>query len=158
MSENYKNKIHDIAVNTFEVTCYMFPLEEWEMEDDPITEVPKDGIQSVVGFNGAAEGEMVITPTQELLTAIAANMLGEDSPSDEQKSGALGEIANIICGNLVPIFASNDKICYLDPPKIIEGGFDDAGSPKLHEETVLVYLDEGTAEITVHYSKEGEDD
>ncbi|WP_171032855.1 chemotaxis protein CheX [Fodinibius saliphilus] len=157
MSENYKDKIYDIAVNTFEVTCYMFPLEEWEMEDDPITEVPKDGIRSVVGFNGAAEGEMVITPTQELLTGIAANMLGEDSPTEEQESGALGEIANIICGNLVPLFANNDKICYLDPPEIIEGEVEN-GKPKLHEETVLVYLDEGTAEITVHYSKEGEDD
>ena len=54
-----------------------------------------------------------------LLTAIC-NMLGEDDPTNEEKEGALCEIANIVCGNAAPLFAKNDKICVIKPPQIIE--------------------------------------
>ena len=132
----------------------MFPLEEWELEEREEQVLPEDGIRSVVGFNGVAEGQMIINPSNDLLSAIAANMLGVENPDTDQKAGALCEITNIICGNTVPLFAAPDNICYIEPPRIVESDwkaaeyFDD-----LHKKEVLqVYLDEGTAEIRVHYS------
>jgi len=156
MSDFYRDKIYDIAVNTFEVTCYMFPLEEWELEDSPLSFVSEVSVRSVVEFNGGAEGAMIIAPSRELYSAIAANMLGVEDPDEEQKSGALCEITNIICGNTVPLFSGTDNICYIKPPRIIES--EDEMSFKLDnikEECLLVYLDEGMAEIKIYYSIKG---
>ena len=149
MTTTYTDDIQDIALNTFEVTCFMFPMEEWEIDDD--IETPCDKTRAIVEFDGAIDGGMVINPSETLLTAIAGNMLGIDDPSTEEKEGALCEIANIICGNAAPLFAKNDKICVIRPPQIIDI---DVDTDKLHEgmlkETVKVYLDEGVADITVY--------
>lgn len=150
MSRKLKDKIYDIAINAFEVTCFMFPLEEQEIEEPPkISESTK---RAAVDFNGAAEGRMIIHPSEELLTAIAANMLGVENPNEEEEVGALCEIANIICGNIVPLFAKNDSICYVEPPFILTGNAAIGDPDKdIEEERIQVYLDEGTVEISVHY-------
>lgn len=153
MSNSYRDKIYDIAVNTFEVSCYMFPLEEWELEDSQFRPIPENGVRSVVGFSGAADGEMIICPSNELFSAIAANMLGVEDPDEDQKSGALCEIANIICGNTVPLFADTDHICNIEPPRIIESKSEMPPKPENAKEEVLqLYLDEGQAEIKIYYS------
>jgi len=156
MSNSYKDKIYDIAVNIFEVTCYMFPMEEWEFEDTQIQPIPEDGVSSVVGFNGAAKGDLIITPSSELYSAIASNMLGVVEPDESQKSGALCEIANIICGNTVPLFADTEHICYIKPPRIIESKDEMPSRPDDAKEEVLqLYLDEGQVEIRIYYSLKG---
>lgn len=153
MQTMYKHDIYDIAVNTFEITCYMFPLEEWEIEDEENSSFEEAGVQSVVGFHGAAEGAMLITPSNDLLLAMAANMLGIEEPDDEQQAGALCEIANIICGNMAPLFAQNDEICYIEPPQILS---DEESLPHvddgMQEESTEVLLDEGKVKISVWYS------
>lgn len=153
----YKDKIYDIAVNTFEITCYMFPLEEWEVEEKESEISLKSSMRSIVGFHGAAKGEMIISPSDELLIAMTENMLGIEGPDENQKAGALCEVANIICGNTVPLFAQNDNICYIQPPRILKEG---EGSYRLskngNEERVQVLLDEGIAEVTVSYIIEEE--
>lgn len=146
-----QDKLKGIACKTFEITCYMFPLEEWEIEDD-FEGLGDESVSAVVHFDGAAEGGMQIEVSHELFDAIAENMLGMDEGDRELKEGALCEIANIICGNTVPMFAKGDKICYIRPPKIV-------GSPQAAEEefkdmkreTVHVYLDEGVAVITLYH-------
>lgn len=155
MSTTYTDKIHDIAVNTFEITCYMFPLEEWEMEDADMLEKPDGTSRSVVHFDGAANGGMVIDASEDLLEAIAANMLGVDEASQEEKEGALCEIANIICGNTVPLFARNENICYIRPPRIAKKEEDlDSIFQNMHHEKLQVYLDEGVADISIYYDAE----
>lgn len=152
MKTSHSQKIYDIAVNTFEITCYMFPIEGEEIPKGE-KEILKEGIRSVVKFSGSAEGEMVITPSHNLLTAMAANMLGVDKPNEQQKGGALYEISNIICGNTAPLFTDENEICYIHPPQLIKAENPRSQrEPKQHEESVQVYLDEGTAEISVYYS------
>ncbi|SHG15461.1 Chemotaxis phosphatase CheX [Fodinibius roseus] len=157
-SDNYKDKIYDIVVNTFEVTCYMFPLEEWEAADEKERNFFEKGIRSVVGFNGAATGKMIIEPSSgEFLTAMAANMLGIEAPDAEEKSGALCEVANIICGNTVPLFAHDDQICYIEPPSVLQETENmDGDIDAMKKESVHVYLDEGAVRITVYYTMEEE--
>lgn len=153
MSTSYADNIHDIAVSTFEITCYMFPLEEWELEDAGDLERPDGSVRSIVHFDGAAEGAMVISPSEDLLGAIAANMLGVEEADQEQKEGALCEIANIICGNTVPLFARDQKICYIRPPRIAGANENtDEAFSGMEKETVEVLLDEGVAEITLYYT------
>tara|TARA_Y100001935_G_scaffold217449_1_gene189721 strand:+ start:174144 stop:174614 length:471 start_codon:yes stop_codon:yes gene_type:complete len=155
MSIIYTDKIHDIALNTFEITCYMFPLEDWELEDIGGEQEPSGVTKSVVAFDGAAEGGMVINPSDTLLDAIASNMLGVDEATQEDKEGALCEIANIICGNTVPLFAKDDNICVIRPPRIADKNEDlnTLFGGMVHEQ-IKVNLDEGCAEISIYYKAE----
>src|SRR5690554_7462623 len=91
MSSEVEQKIQNIARHTFEVTCYMFPLDEWEIEEGENIERPDGSFRSVVHFDGAAKGGMVISPSGKLLNAIAANMLGIDEATNDEKEGALCE-------------------------------------------------------------------
>ena len=153
MTRTIADQIRDITNETFEITCYMFPLDEWELEDLDIEEIEDPVTGAMVRFDGASEGGLMIRPNEELLKAIASNMLGEDEATVEQKDGALCEIANIICGNTVPIFAKDDKICYIRPPFIVEANYDPEKEFEGYEhETLRVFLDEGIAEIDIYYS------
>jgi len=153
MTHTIADQIRDITYETFEITCYMFPLDEWELEDLDIEEIEDPVTGAMVRFDGASEGGLMIRPNEELLKAIASNMLGEDEATVEQKDGALCEIANIICGNTVPIFAKDDKICYIRPPFIVEANYDPEKEFEGYKhETLRVFLDEGVAEIDIYYS------
>lgn len=149
----HDERLKGIACQTFEITCYMFPLEEWELEEQGVVELGNDSISAVVHFDGAAKGGMQIRVSPDLFDAIAENMLGMEEETRELKEGALCEIANIICGNTVPIFARGDEICYIRTPKIAasQKAADDEFKAMEHE-TVHIHLDEGVAEITIYYS------
>lgn len=148
----HEEKLRGIAYNTFEITCYMFPLDEWEIEEQGEITLGDDGITSIVEFDGAATGAMAIRVSPDLLDAIAENMLGMEEADQELKEGALREIANIICGNTVPVFAKDDKICYIRTPKIVEKlELADERFKNFQKEKLQIYLDEGTAEITIYY-------
>ena len=145
------DNIRQIALKTFEITCYMFPLEEWELEDYEQDARQKASIKAVVEFEGASEGAMVIAPSQNLLENIAANMLGTDETDQSQREGALGEIANIICGNAAPLFSDSEEICYIVPPRIFEIG---ENTDRLYEgmskQSLELKFDEGEAEILIY--------
>jgi CheY-specific phosphatase CheX len=149
-----EERLKGIAYQTFEITCYMFPLEEWEIDENETVDLGDDSISAVVRFDGAVKGGMQIRVSPDLFDAIAENMLGLEEGNQELKEGALCEIANIICGNTVPIFAKGEEICYIRTPRIAEsqqaaeGEFGSMISEKIH-----VHLDEGVAEVTIYYSE-----
>lgn len=149
----YQDRLKEITENIFEVTCYMFPLEEWELEDAGLMEKPDGSVRSVVCFDGAAEGGMVISPSNELLTALANNMLGVEEANTEEKEGALCEIANIICGNTVPLFARDEQICVIRPPRIAHADEDtDTVFSGMQREDLTIFVDEGIVDISLYYS------
>ncbi|MBP3191926.1 chemotaxis protein CheX [Natronogracilivirga saccharolytica] len=153
MKNSLNEKIYSTAAETFEMMCYMFPLEEFEVEETEKME-ESGSVVSVVNFDGASHGGMILRASRDLVDAIADNMLGSDDATEEQKHGALCEIANIICGNVVPAFSDGEEISYIRPPRIAAPGeqphslFDSMN----HSETVRIHLDEGSAEISVYYS------
>ena len=155
MATLYTDRIHDIALHTFEITCYLFPLEEWEIEDVNLLDKPNgSGTKSIVKFDGAAEGGMVINLSHSLAEAIAANMLGVEVASQDETEGAVNEIANIICGNTVPLFASDKNICVIRPPRILLPTEEPDDIFKgMQKEQLQVLLDEGVADITIYYSE-----
>lgn len=153
MIATYKDEVRKIAYNTFEIACYMFPVDESELIEDGRLELPEKGKSSIVKFDGAVEGGMVINVSPELLNAIASNMLGIEEATEEQKEGALCEVANMICGNTVPLFAKNDEICYIRPPRIIKKGEKpEQNFHGAHKEYLRIFLDEGVADITIYHS------
>ncbi len=52
---------------------------------------------------------------------LAANMLGQDeAPSERLQRDARGEVANVICGNVLPMIAGADGAFDLDAPRLID--------------------------------------
>jgi len=70
-----------------------------------------------VRFHGGAEGFLEIRASRGLMIAAAANMLGDDNlVSHEMGVDALGEVANVICGNVLPEIAGAEGVFRLDAP------------------------------------------
>lgn len=149
---SYKDKIYDTAVEIFEDSCFIFPLAEDEVEEENSNRIVTAAIKGAVQFDGATKGVIVITPSSGLLSAMASNMLGIDHPNENEKKEGLCEVANIISGNIAPLFSWEDGICYTEPPKLVEDDFDPAKSISgTTKESVRVYLGEGVVDIEVYY-------
>lgn len=77
-----------------------------------------------VRFSGPLAGTLEIRLAGGLLPSLAANMLGAlEPPPPALQRDALGEVANVICGNLLPALA--DAVFDLAPPEV----FDAAAPP-----------------------------
>lgn len=155
MNNKFIKEIERIALKTFEITTYMFPLDDMEIEEMNTEETLLESISASVSFEGAARGEMIISASPGLYEAIVENMLGVDDTTTEEKDAALCEIANIICGNIVPLFANNGLICKINPPAIVQNG--EASKEKFKNflnEDVTLFLDEGIAKISIFYTQE----
>lgn len=147
---SYSSKIYKTAIETFEITCFLFPLEKDEVDSEGDKPLASSDIKTLVEFNGATKGLVVISPSASLLSAMAGNMLGIEEPDMKQKEEALCEVANIISGNIAPMFSCEDEICYIKPPRLIdkEGEYTIEGAEK---ESVRVFLNEGVADIEVYH-------
>lgn len=73
---------------------------------------------AVVEFTGPVSGSLDVQVTRDLAATIATNMLGVDQTEDtEMHADALGEVANVICGNVVPALADPSAVFALMPPQ-----------------------------------------
>ncbi len=105
MSSDVNQLLHDIAASTMEELCFMF--EEPDMDEELFH--LKNGKVSIIKFTGPFSGTMVLKASGDLLEAIGVNMLGEDELTEEQKRDALGEVSNVICGNVLPNISGSKK-------------------------------------------------
>jgi CheY-specific phosphatase CheX len=77
-----------------------------------------------VSFNGPLSGRLVLRASSAILPAMTENMLGADGdyPFAVQRD-ALGEIANVICGNLLPKVGGAEAVFVLSAPhEYLTGG------------------------------------
>ncbi len=72
-----------------------------------------------VDFRGPFRGRLVVRASACLLPTIASNMLGEaGSRQPPLQRDALGEIANVICGNVLPAIAGAEAVFHLSAPRV----------------------------------------
>ncbi len=114
MDKNLENELVSVANMTFEELCFLFPMPEEELDMPP---APFDTF-SLVQFKGPFNGALQLGVASELLPILAENILGEEDIQDQQKQDALGEVTNVICGNLLPKIAGKKPVFYLETPKI----------------------------------------
>jgi CheY-specific phosphatase CheX len=148
MSTQLEQKIYRAAALTFEELGLMLPMEEEAVDRrQPYVAV-------CVDFTGPFCGSMVIKACDELLGALAANMLGvSETPSQDEQRDALGEVANVMCGNLLPAIAENE-IFHLEAPRLLENVDD---PPSCNEDPVAdvhIILDEGSADVLLFVENE----
>jgi CheY-specific phosphatase CheX len=116
MSISLEKALYRAAALTFEQLGFMLPSPE--LAQKQLTATPKVAV--TVRFLGPVNGRLTVLLCGDLLPAITANMLGEESsPTLEQQHDALREIANVICGNMLPLIAGTKPVFNVDFPQVM---------------------------------------
>jgi CheY-specific phosphatase CheX len=135
-----------VSARTFENLAFML---EVSAEEAPRRELSPDRAAASVRFEGPLSGRVVVTVDLEMLPTLASNMLGLDPaalPAVIEQSDALKELANVICGNLLPEIAGANSVFRVRPPVLIDA---DAASrsPDAPTATASLPLDAGAARV-----------
>jgi chemotaxis protein CheY-P-specific phosphatase CheC len=130
----------------FEELCFILP----HSVDKVIGNEPSVG--AVVSFNGPFSGKLLVRVTRNIMPVLSANMLGDDEPPDARmEQDAIGEIANVICGNLLPTIAGAEAIFHLESPVFFEGFLPaGTGAPLRSEAEIHIGLDSGKADVVLY--------
>ena len=117
MSSSLETQLYLAATLTFEELAFLCPTA---VGDDPRPDASAAHVVSV-RFRGRLRGRLELAIAPQLLPNIAMNMLGLDAPPPVQvQRDALGEIANVICGNVLPAVAGATTVLDLAAPETVE--------------------------------------
>jgi hypothetical protein len=142
------NHLYHSAGHIFEDLGFLLPNLELEASQ---LALPAEA-SVCVSFEGPFCGSLVITVHGEMLTALASNMLGEDDVSDRQRLDALGEIGNVVCGNLLPRIGGSRVVFRLRAPELTQGPEATAPMGDLSGHAQLGF-DEGWADLQLYVSQ-----
>ena len=116
MNARLESALSQTAAETLEALTFMFIAPD-DMGDEGQTIAHT----AIVAFKGPASGRLEVGVSKPMLPALGMNMLGADdilSVSLEQQRDALRELANVICGNLLPALAGEDAVFDLAAPDL----------------------------------------
>ena len=111
MDSSAERILYRQAALIFEELGFLMPQSEQGI-------VPQRAKTSVyISFTGPFSGCLLVTLNAEALAALSSNMLGlENEPDETLQEDALGEIANVICGNILPDAFGLNEVFRLAPP------------------------------------------
>jgi len=113
MSNTTEQLLRQATISTFENLAFLFLEDDGAVAAD---ETPPDAAVAV-DFHGPMRGRLVLRTSSSLLPVIASNMMGEDEAQHvPMQRDALGEIANVVCGNLLPMLVGAEAVFRLDAP------------------------------------------
>jgi hypothetical protein len=108
-----------------------------------------------VSFDGPFAGRLELRVTADVARGVAENMLGVDALSLDLDADAalvrdaLGEVANVVCGNLLPEIAGRDAVFRLDAPRPLERVLDAPGAAE-PAAALSLGVDGGRADLALH--------
>lgn len=141
--------LYSATASTFEELALLCPSPDVGREQR---------LQPLVGgasvtFDGPIRGELVLSVTDEVLTAAVTNMLAaDDAPVITLQQDAVCELANVICGSLLPEVAGRRAIFRLGVPRWHGAGETHSASLAAFGEPIteiLMGLDEGRVEVSL---------
>jgi CheY-specific phosphatase CheX len=144
MNEKLETNLRQAAILTFEQLGFMFPMSE----DESVQADWEFGTGVQVAFSGPLRGVLSVHTSEELMSTLAGNMLGQDeTPSITEQRDALGEVANVICGNLLPLIAGSEAVFDIGAPApaMCTDGKNDASGGATSRVSIL--LDSGQADV-----------
>lgn len=150
MSRSLDETLRSVAEKTIEDLAFMFAIPE----EDPQPAIV-DERSAVVEFEGPMSGTFKLTVSSDMLPVLAANMLGlEDASAStpDQQDDALKELANVLCGNLLPAIAGTEPVFDVHAPVILaEGAAETVPQRKVPVATARLTLDAGTGRVELFW-------
>jgi len=144
MKRPLDQKLAEVAEQTFESLAFMFSMPEKAEHTVAVS----------IGFSGPAEGKLFVWMPQSSLPTLATNMLGMDDgdgePTAAQQHDSLKELANVICGNLLPKVAGVRAVFQLGQPEIIPDGAIAEVPEQRPAGKTHITLDSGNADIELY--------
>lgn len=138
MTNSWQMPLQQAAAATFEELALLVPVDVLDDEQRAAPLAPG----MAVDFEGPFRGTLEIHVSANLLSGIAENMLGAfEAPSADEQRDALGEMCNVITGNVLPLLAGRTAVFRLHPPRPVAQPMTAAASH------VAFGLDGGRAEI-----------
>lgn len=110
---DHTTTLGDVTALTLETLCFFYP--EAEVTDEQ-NAAPVDGDMSV-RFEGPFNGRVVVRLCGGMLPLLASNMLGDVDGDLHMQRDALAEVANVICGNLMPLIGGAKAAFVLRAPQ-----------------------------------------
>jgi hypothetical protein len=113
MQQPAQTALFQAATSTFESLALLFPEPA---SADGAVFLPLAAIVSVT-HRGAASGRVVVGVTAGVLPEVSGNMLGAAAAPDPRlQRDALGEIGNVVTGNVLPLVYGAMPVFRLDAP------------------------------------------
>jgi chemotaxis protein CheX len=117
---NYVEPFVEVTVNTFKEFCGVDVTPRHPHFLDPDKSMDWD-ISAVIGLSGAVRGAVIVSMKTELAIKLTELLTGDThSGLDADVVDAIGEINNIIAGNIKPKVPNGEKIV-ISIPTIIKG-------------------------------------
>lgn len=146
MIKSLQDRLLAATVRTFEGLAFMMVARP--DEDEEIPESFEAGVR--VRFEGIVGGTLSLVARRGILTPLATNMLGDDAAAQPSLAvDALGEAANVICGNVLSTVDDGGRCFRLDAPARITRE-EAEKARKTATARVAVSVDDGRAEVIIH--------
>jgi CheY-specific phosphatase CheX len=144
-----QTSLFNAGLKVFEDLGFMLPTSEL----DPEQAAAEFRSAVSVSFSGPVRGTLLVAISGDILPILASNMLGEEeAPSDLQQKDALKELANVICGNLMPQIAGPTAVFNLGEPQIrASENVPDGDLPLIAQQSIG--LENGRAELMLYLSE-----
>jgi CheY-specific phosphatase CheX len=117
----YDEALAHVTTRALEEMCFFFAVS---VLNDEQRDAKPDAAMSV-RFVGPVAGRVVVRLCGGMLGQLAANMLGDADGSPAMQRDALGEVANVVCGNLLPLIVGPQDAFALEaaqPAVILDQG------------------------------------
>ena len=145
MNRQLEEILWSVTEETFEALAFLLPMPE---PTEPFESGPAVAVS--VRFHGPFNGKVVVTLPEAVLGELACNMLGLDDgaeiPVDTQQD-ALKELANVVCGNLLPEIAGTTTVFNVDGPKLVDTSAPIDGGGLCGAAMTQFFLDSGPASV-----------
>ena len=146
MSTTMEQCLSRTTAETFERLALLVPDTQPSAEQSA---APLD-VTVLVEFRGPAHGRLVLRASGHVLPSIAASMLGEsERRATALQRDALGELANVICGNVLPALHDAEAVFRLEAPRA-----HGVSTPSRESDTpaarVVLGVEDGRVEVTLY--------
>lgn len=130
-----------IAISTFEGLGFLLATEdEGEGRREPF-----EGLTARVDFRGASSGCLELRLSADVLEELAGNMLAiECDPPRDLQLDALGEVANVLIGNFMPVLGGGVQ---MGTPRVEDRWTPPIGEPMAH---TRLSVECGKADVVVY--------
>jgi CheY-specific phosphatase CheX len=138
--------LNQALAEVFESLCFMVPRHASEAAVEP--PLPEPCVVVLLDFSGAGHGTLCLSLSESLIAPVTSAMLGDDGePSLDEQHLATCELANILCGNLLPRLAGQRAVFNLGTPRVV--AWLDVAYFADDEAVARVLLDDGVASGSV---------